>query len=114
MDTLIENGDFAADSRGYPFVIRSADEACQRAKFILMTKKGSFIYDRALGSDHDYLLANVNTQGCARLFCQEALAWQGELSLGDVTAEEDNGSVRLSAEIIYNGESRFAEVIING
>lgn len=114
MDTLINNGDFETDSRGYPFVIRSAEEACQRASFLLATKKGSFIYDRSLGSDHDYLLENADIEGCARLFCEEALSQQREISLGSVNVEEAEGRVRLSVEIIFNGESRFAEVIING
>jgi len=114
MDTLIENGDHKTDSRGYPFVIRCADEACQRASFILSTKRGSFIYDRELGSDHDYLLANAEKEGCARLFCEEALSKQKEISLGRVIAERNERGVCLSAEIIYNGESRFTEVVING
>lgn len=114
MDTLIENGDHETDSRGYPYDICSADEACQRARFILSTKKGSFIYDRELGSDHDYLLANADKEGCARLFCEEALSCQKELSLGRVIAEENERGVSLSAEIIYNGESRFTEVFISG
>lgn len=50
MDTLIQDGDFAADASKIPIKISGEDEVKQRIYIRLKAKKGSFLYDRNLGS----------------------------------------------------------------
>ncbi len=51
MDTALNNGDFLTRSNGQPICINNIEELLQRALIRLCVKKGSFIYDRELGSE---------------------------------------------------------------
>ncbi len=110
MDTLIENGEFALDVCGYPVKIHSVDEAVQRVKIILSVKKGSFIYDRELGSDFSGLFLSGNFEKEAALRCREAIADQEEISLGKVRAEMlENGNILLNLEVVLGNEIKETE-----
>lgn len=50
MDTLIKNGDWLTDENGALISITDETEKLQRALFILSAEKGSFNFDRELGS----------------------------------------------------------------
>lgn len=50
MDTLIKNGDLFIDENGGLVKITDEEEKLQRALFVLSTEKGSFNFDRELGS----------------------------------------------------------------
>lgn len=114
MDTLVENGSFAANVCGLPVSINSVDEACQRVRFSLLTRKGSFAYDRELGADYDYLFSKSKDDIDVRMFACEAIASQKEISVGTVSAQWEDNSVTLSVEVIFAGESKITEVTING
>ena len=109
MDTLVVNGDFAEDVCGLPLCINSAEEACQRVRFCLMTRRGSFAYDREFGADYDYLFSD---NADIRLFVCEAAARQKDIAVGEVSAQWEDGSVELSVEVIFKGESSTVEVTL--
>lgn len=114
MDTLVLNGDFDVDVCGVPREIRSIDEACQRVRFSLAIKKGSYIYNRNLGADFSSLNNYEDINKTARLLCMEALVGQDEISLGKVLAEKnEDGDYKLTVEVIFNNESRMTEVTVN-
>lgn len=50
MDTLIKDGDLFIDENGELEKITDEPEKLQRALFVLSTEKGSFSFDRELGS----------------------------------------------------------------
>lgn len=107
MDTLIKNGDFALDVCGLPKSVKSIDEACQRVRFILTTRKGSYVYDRNLGSDFSALKDAENKERTAWLLCKEALVGQGEIDIGFVHITD---SSTILAEVLYKGLSSVVEV----
>ena len=112
MDTYVINGDFDLNVTGHPIAVHSIEEACQRVRFCLLTKKGSFAYDRQLGADHDYLFGEETPD--IKLFVTDALSDQKEISIGDVSSEIENGYIRLNIEVFYEDLSMETEVVING
>lgn len=107
MDTLIKSGDFALDACGLPKSVNSIDEACQRVRFILTTRKGSYVYDRNLGSDFSALKDAKNKERTAWLLCKEALVSQGEIDIGCVNIT-DVGTILV--EVLYKELSSVVEV----
>ncbi len=112
MDTYVINGDFFLDGTGHTVSIHSIEEACQRVRFSLLTEKGSFAYNRQFGADHDYLFSENEPD--VRMFVMDAVSGQKEISIGEVAAEWDGGSVTITAEVFFGGESMNTEVTING
>lgn len=50
MDTKIENGGFVMNSRGIPETVSGLEEVLQQIKIALTINKGSYRYNRNLGS----------------------------------------------------------------
>ena len=75
MDTLLNRGDHAVDSRGIPIVINGVDELMQRALIRLGVRKGCFFDDPELGSELYRLPAadNETVNRLALSYVQEAL-----------------------------------------
>lgn len=67
MDFRINNGDAVIDSAGKADSITGADELLQRAYICIAVKKGSFIYNRELGSEI-YLLDKKDERLADKLF----------------------------------------------
>lgn len=110
--------DVGIDNCGNRTEIYSIDEACQRVRFILMTEKGSFIYNRNFGADFSPLLNSEfdeeNSGKLAALLCREALAEQKEISIENVSCEiTDGGKYNLKMDVLFGGESKVLEVLIN-
>lgn len=113
MDTLVTDGDFPLDVCAFPYRIISLEEACQRVRFILTVKKGSFAYDRDLGVDFSSLENCGDNNKTAKLLCEEALAKQSEIQIGDVSVVAESSGIRtLSIEVIYKNKSKTVEVKI--
>lgn len=100
-DVKITNGDVDVDSAGSPLRISGADARFQRALICLTVPKGSFIYDRELGT------RQLNGSAARReLVFNEALArFPGERV--SVTGTTETG---VTVRIFIGGESRVAEV----
>lgn len=112
MDTLVMDGDFYQNTVGSPISIHSLKEACQRVRFCLLTKRGTFAYDRQLGADYEYLFSQETAD--PRLFVTDAVSDQKSISVGKVTAERNENNITITVEVYYGGESRNTEVTING
>jgi hypothetical protein len=85
MDLKIENGGFAINEAGLPETVSGLEEILQQAEFHLRIKKGSYPYNRALGSR----LNEVDTDAerakeSAISFANEALLKMGGVSVYDV------------------------------
>ena len=57
MDVRLDSGDICLSDSGSCRMISGADEAAQRVMIAASVSKGSFIYDRGLGTDYGALSA---------------------------------------------------------
>ena len=86
LDILLKNGDHATDPRGLPVILTETDEQLQRALLRLCIRRGSFAYDKTLGSEL-YRLSGGEGEGTnrtAQSYIQEALLPLPEVRVGEV------------------------------
>lgn len=72
MDTALKDGDFKTDKNGLPYSVAEQDELLQQALIRLQVPRGSFRYDRTLGSML-YALTELDDDTRALTLAQEAL-----------------------------------------
>ncbi len=101
IDVKISNGDVAVDSTGSPVSISGADAKFQRALICLTVPKGSFVYDRELGTRR----FSGSTARRELLFNEALARYPGERV--KVTGTTETG---VTVRIYIGGESRVAEV----
>lgn len=108
-DIKIIDGDVYLDSGGRPERLGDTDAKFQRAVICATVRKGSFIYDRALGCDYD-----TGAQG-------ELLKREAELGINEALARFENTSAKalsvgenILLRITIDGESRTEEVRLIG
>lgn len=114
MDTLLINGDFKKDTRGMLISVYSEQEILQRALIRLAVKKGSFIYDKDLGSElhklkrSDIKLLNRTALG----YVQDALYPMNELSVNDVSCNyyQDMDRVLVNVDLSIKNKGYLLEV----
>lgn len=112
MDLALFNGDFLCDSRGFPIEISGTDELLQQAILRLSIKKGSFAYDRNLGSKlYKLNPLEENLKSKAASLIKEALNDMENVSLDDVSVISENNSLILNISLSINGEQK--DVVIN-
>lgn len=107
MGLMIEGGDFVLDERGRLLEKTAIDELLQRALARLAVPKGSFAYDRQLGSELWTLRSeSENLQGRAFVLAREALATLAGLKLHNVNAQqaESGQGVWVSVELAIDGD----------
>ncbi len=107
MDTYVD-GDFEINVQGYPKVIYGIDEVCQKAKFILSVKKGSYKYDRELGIDCTQDLLSVSPERVSML-CKEACAKYG-IDIVKAKIETQNYISKIKFTVAFDGENQECEV----
>ena len=115
MDTAISNGDFLLDSRNRPIKISGLGELLQRVLIRLSVKKGSFIYDKNLGSRLYTLNSQVNNvQSKALSLVCEALNDMTEVVVKSVLAEfiDDGEKLQLDVLLSVNGNEEDVVIII--
>ena len=112
MDTLLSYGDHATDARGIPIPISGPEELVQRALLRLGIRRGSFEYDRSLGSELYRLSRDISsaTRRAAQSYVQEALIPLPELMVGDVDYKIENDRMLVSVELSYGGRSYLLHV----
>ena len=112
MDTLLSYGDHATDARGIPIPISGAEEITQRALLRLGIRRGSFEYDRSLGSELYRLSRDTSsaTRRAAQSYVQEALIPLPELTVGDVDCKIDGERMLVSIELSYGGRGYMLHV----
>ncbi len=100
MDTLIRNGDYFKDENGSLVTVSGEDETLQRILFCLSTQKGSFNFDRELGSKF-YMLGEYEREklnDIAYEFAIEALIEIEGVSVksAEVSVDDDKYSIELA------------------
>lgn len=101
IDTLIINGDFSLDNRGRLITLHNEQELLQRAIIRLMVRKGSFIFDKDMGSEL-YQLRRSDPKNLERIalgYVQDALYPMTGLSVGEVKCDYDRGNDRITVKV---------------
>lgn len=113
MDTAISNGDFLLDSRHRPIKISGVQEFLQRALIRLSIKKGSFIYNKDLGS-RLYTLSSQenNMQSKALSLVCEALNDMTETVVRNVSTEFIDNGEKLTLEVTLSINGSEEDVVI--
>ncbi len=102
-DVKIENGDIVLDSSGNTVLLNDFDARFQQAVVCIKSKKGSFVYDRELGSELD---SSKNLSAAQTEFeINAALA-----RFDGVTASVTDSSEGLCVKLTIDGETRVTEV----
>ncbi len=115
MDTALKNGDFCLGTTGKPFLISGAKEILQRALIRLTVKKGSFIYDKNLGSRLYTLKSSTgNLKNTASILVNEALADMKEVKVDsvDVSFADSAENLRISVNLSIDKNKEELEVIV--
>lgn len=113
MDTAICNGDFIRDSKGRPIELTGYDELLQRVLIRLTIKKGSFVYDKSLGS-RLYTLKSTdgNLKENALALIREALVDINEVSVDDVLIRLSNYEENLNLIVKLSINNVVKDVVI--
>lgn len=105
-DIKIESGDIVLDSSGNTAMLSEEDEKFQRAVICIKAKKGSFIYDRQLGSELCKAREDKNfSAGQAQLIINEALA-----KFDNAFASVSSFGNKIRILLTIDGKTRFMEV----
>ncbi len=115
MDTLLYNGDFARDGRGFPIPCSGIRELLQQALIRLTVQKGSFVYDPQLGSRLSSLKNTTrNIEARALELVREALLDLPQLIPEGVTVRAQQGGENLFLTVRLNleGQSSQLEVTV--
>lgn len=101
-DTLLQNGETAVDERGCHIMISHSHALMQRARIRLTVRRGSFIYDRNLGSR---LGGSTDSPGEAAFLANEALT-----GLEKTTASALSGGANPVIRVNIDGATEDMEV----
>lgn len=113
LDTAISNGDFLCNSRGTPIELAGYEELLQRVLIRLTVKKGSFVYDKSLGSRLYTLKAtDGKIKGRALALAREALIEVPEVTVDDVKIALTNGGENLELTVILAVNNTEKEVVM--
>ena len=116
MDTALKDGDFYLGTTGKPIVISGIKELLQRVLIRLTVKKGSFIYDKNLGSNL-YTLKNTNKdiKNQAIIMVKEALVDIREIEVDDISVKFTDNSENLKLNVllsINNNNKEEVEILL--
>ncbi len=112
MDTLLQNGDYAKDERGYPVTVSGAQELAQRVLIRLTTKKGGFAPDPALGSAL-HRIKGAAFAADAQRQVSEAVLMVGGLQLRGITCtEQPQNAVRIDIRLAGQGAQPALSVTV--
>lgn len=114
MDTAISNGDFVCDSRKNPVEISGYEELLQRVLIRLGVKKGSFVYDKDLGSRlYTLKSTDINLGEKALSLVREALTDINEVIVENVYTKLSNDKENLELSIVLSIGNKEEEVVIS-
>lgn len=115
MDAALNNGDFYTNDRNHLVTLYDNEELVQRAMIRLCVKKGSFIYDKKLGSNLYTLTENTDDIKAKVIsYAREALLDMNNVTVDDVEIDfiDDNSRMVLNFILIVNNEKFEKAVII--
>lgn len=117
MDTALNNGDFYTNDRRQLVTLYDNDELLQRALIRLCVKKGSFIYDKKLGS-RLYTLTHKTKDIKSKVlsYAKEALLDMDNVTVDDVEVDfvNDTANVNINFILTINNEKFERAVIYSG
>lgn len=105
-DVLLNCGDIQKDSSGNFIVINSNEELFQRAYISSVVKKGSFIYDRNLGSCLSKSSDKTNKDKLS-MIVNEAL-----VNCGGVYAQVTDTESTITVKFTYEDDCKESEIKI--
>lgn len=114
MDIKLLNGDIEISCSGEYGYVTEVDEALQRAVLCAKIKKGSFIYNKALGTE----LGKIDAESplaikTAEMLLNEVLMGNGfKVKVSSLTKTQ-GGKYKANLEAWGNDEKRTAEVIFS-
>lgn len=117
MELKIRNGDYVADGVGGEKRAEGTEALVERALFRLSVRRGSFPFLPTLGSELHLLHREKPSQrlAAARQAVAAALAEETELSVEDVTLEEDEeGLCRVRVYLRRGEEDKTLELTVGG
>ncbi len=113
MDVKITNGDIDLRADGAYRVISGLAEAIQRVRMVILTNRGSFIYDRRLGTDYGaFSPSEALPAEKLDMLIKEAAADIGGVET-EVVSYDSQTSV-VAVRVTYHGASAVTEVDISG
>lgn len=115
MDIKLTNGDIDITLSGDYCFVNALDEALQRAVLCAQIKKGSFIYNKDLGTELRAVDPNspiaVQT---ANMILSEALMGMSEFDVKVSSfSESEDGEIKALIEADFGDSKKTAEVILN-
>lgn len=113
MDTAVSNGDFLCNSKGTPINLAGYEELLQRVMIRLTVKKGSFVYDKSLGSRlYTLKVTDGNIKERALALVREALIEIPEVAVNDVKIALTNDKESLELTVILAVNNTEKEVVM--
>lgn len=112
MDTLIKNGDLFIDGNGSLVSITDENEKMQRILFILSTAKGSFSFDRELGS-RLYTLGDYSDEqadSAALEIAADALVGVEGVSLESASVVRDGTNYEIGFTMSLSGRKKQVKI----
>ena len=115
MDIKLTDGDISLKASGDYDFVSALDEALQRASICMKIRKGSFIYNKELGSEINTLDPDASLAlKTADMLLSEALMDMPEYSVTVSSLElSDDGSIKALIEAESKEGKKTAEVIFN-
>lgn len=114
MDTALSNGDFLKNSKGMPVMIDGTNELLQRALIRMTVKKGSFTYDKELGSELYKLKTSYKNDDILKekvlIYIKEALLPMKEVSVVDATLERQSNMENLNITVYLTVVNKPTEI----
>ena len=115
MDIALNNeGDFALNASGVPYLLSGMAQLMQRVKIALKIKKGSFTLDNTLGSE--LYLIDKKTEILdkrAEMLVREAIANVPSVEIRNVTTEfTQDDKLKIKLVILFGNEIGSLEVIV--
>jgi len=113
MDILVNNGDIFTQADGRRVEIRGINEAVQRVRIATLTAKGSFIYDRSLGTDYSGVSASdpLLKERMDMLYKEACAGIQG---VGVRVLNVDSSEMTVAIEVSTADDIRTTEVDFSG
>lgn len=114
MDIKLENGDIAALPSGDYISVKGIDEVLQRAVLCAQINKGSFIYNKALGTELRSIdIKSATALKTAQVLLEECLMKEADCSIKVRSLEEkEDGSLTVAIEVSDGENTRTAEVTL--
>lgn len=115
MDVKIDNGDIVTKACGDALYIDGMDEIMQRIKIACSVKKGTFIYDRNLGSEgYTVSFDDSMLKSKLEMLFKEASIDIPYSDLSVVRVDKVGEKLKVCIKITCGTESDTVEVTING